>query len=202
MLVSSWDDLVKRFPDLEESADRPEVDAIRQYLKSGGIIKVADSDRLRIVYPTKKMIDERIAALRRQRTYYVKEINKLRSLERDLTPVRLAFDPLYLKHQLKMLADRSYREAFQRLGFGWEQFLDPKTRKIVKQFMEDPDYRARVLQTLDESPVYKSRRFGSVSEAARNTRREVLNRKIETFQRKVDDLERQITMLALLKRWM
>jgi len=202
MLISSWEDVVKGYPELAKNADRPEVDAIRQYLKTGGIIKTASDDRFRIVYPTKKMIDDRIATLRRQRTYYLKEINKLKSLERDFTPIRLAFDPLYMKHQMKMLADRKYKEAFRRLGFSWEHFLDPKTRKIIKQFMDDPDYRSRVLQALDESPVYRSRKFGSISEAARNTRHELINRKIQALQKKVDQLDRQITTLTLLKRWM
>jgi len=193
---------VKKYPDLAKDADRPEVDAIRQYLKTGGIIKTDDGEKFRIIYPTKKMIDDRITSLRRQRTYYVKEINKLKSLERDFTPIRLAFDPLYIKHQMKMLSNQKYREAFKRLGFSWEHFLDPKTRKIIEQFMDNPDYRARVLQALDESPIYKSRRFGAISEAARNTRREIINKKIQILQRKVDELERQITVLTLLKRWM
>ncbi len=193
---------MKKYPDLAKDADRPEVDAIRQYLKTGGIIKTDDGEKFRIIYPTKKMIDDRITSLRRQRTYYVKEINKLKSLERDFTPIRLAFDPLYIKHQMKMLSNQKYREAFKRLGFSWEHFLDPKTRKIIEQFMDNPDYRARVLQALDESPIYKSRRFGAISEAARNTRREIINKKIQILQRKVDELERQITVLTLLKRWM
>ncbi|HID09627.1 TPA: hypothetical protein EYP13_05330 [Candidatus Micrarchaeota archaeon] len=202
MLISSWNDLVKNFPELARQADRPEVDAIREYLKSGGIIKVADGKDFKIVYPTRKMIDERISALRKQRAYFLKQVQKLRSLERELVPVRLAFDSLYLRHQLKLLADRDYREAFRRLGFSWEHFLDPRTRKIIKQFMDDPDYRSRVLQALDESPVYRSRRFGSISDAYRNTRRELINRKVKVLQKKVEHLERQITMLSLLKRWM
>lgn len=193
---------MKHYPDLAEQADRPEVDAIREYLKSGGIIKTADGEKFRIVYPTKKMIDDRIASLRRQRTYFIKEMQKLRSLERDFTPIRLAFDPLYMKHQMKLLADKSYREAFKRLGFSWEQFLDPKTRKIIKQFMDDPDYRSRVLQALSESPVYRSRKFGAISDVARNTRRELINKKLQTLQMRVNSIERQITMLTLLKRWM
>ncbi|MDN5358553.1 MAG: hypothetical protein PWP76_396 [Candidatus Diapherotrites archaeon] len=195
--------MVKHYPDVASRADQPEVDAIREYLKSGGIIKTDDSAKeFRIVYPTKKMVEDRIAALRRQRTYFLKEINKLRSLERDFTPIRLAFDPLYIAHNVRMLADRKYREEFRRLGFSWEHFLDPKTRKIIKQFMDDPDYRSRVLQALDESPVYRTRKFGTISEAARTTRRELINKKLEVLQKRVRDLEKQITVLNLLKRWM
>ena len=202
MLVSSWDDVVKRFPTLGEQADRPEVDAVREYLESGGIIKVADGKDFRIVYPTKKMIDERIAALRKQRAYYLKQIQKLRTLEREFVPLRLAFDPLYIRHQLKLVADREYREAFKRLGFSWAHFLDPKTRKIIAQFMEDRDYRSRVLQALEESPVYRSRKFGSISDAQRNTRKELITRKVDLLQKQVERIERQMTVLNLLKRWM
>jgi len=202
MLISSWDDAIKRFPELKERGDQPEVDAVREYLKTGGILKVADGGTFKITYPTKKVIDERVESLRKQRTYFLRQIQKLRSLEREFMPIRLAFDPVFLKHQVKLLADRDYREAFKHLGFSGPHFLDPKTRKIIKQFMDDPEYRSRVLQALDESPVYRSRKFGSISDVHRSTRKELINRKIDVLQKQVDRLERQITLLNLLKRWM
>jgi len=202
MLISSWDDILERFPDLKGRADHPDVDAIREYLKAGGILKVADGKTFKIVYPSWKMIDERVESLRKQRTYFLRQIQKLRSLERDFMPLRLAFDPVYLKHQVKLIADKKYREAFKQLGFSGAHFLDPKTRKIIKQFMDDPDYRSRVLQALDESPVYRSRKFGSISDVHKSTRKDLINRKVDVLQKQVDRIERQITFLNLLKRWM
>jgi hypothetical protein len=116
--------------------------------------------------------------------------------------VRLAFDPLYIRHSMKMLADRRYRDAFNRLGFTWKHFLDKRTRKIIEQFLDNPEYRKRVLDALDNSPIYKSRAFGSISESARSTRKDVVNKRMELLRKKIRDLDAQITRLALLKRWM
>ncbi len=202
MLVTSWDALVERFPFLRENADRPEVAALRDYVQSGGILKIAEGDKLRIVYPTKEIVDQRVAQLRKQRTYYAKELSRLHSIDRELAPVRLAFDPLYIRHSMKMLADRKYRDAFNKLGFTWKHFLDKRTRKIIEQFMDNLDYRKRVLDALDNSPIYKSRAFGSISESAQSTRKDVVNKRMELLRKKIADLDAQITRLSLLKRWM
>lgn len=202
MLISSWDDAVKKFPSLGENVDRPEVKAVKEYLESGGILKVTGGSNFRIFYPTKKMIDKRVSSLRAQRALFTRQIRKLRSLDRESLPFRLAFDPLYIRHQLKMLSDKEYRESFNRLEFSWEHFLDPNTRKIIEQFMDDIDYRLRVLQALKESPVYRSRKFGAISDAYRSARRDLINNKVEALQKQVDRIDREIAVLNLLKRWM
>ncbi len=203
MLVSSWDALVEKYPFLRESADRPEVDALREYVQSGGILRIEDAgDRFRVVYPTKEVIDRRISELRRQRTYFAKELSRFQRIDRELAPVRLAFDPLYMRHSMKMLADSRYREAFKRLGFTWKHFLDKRTRKIIEEFMNNEDYRKRVLQALEESPIYASRSFGAISESVRATRKDLVNRRKDLLEKKIRELDAQITRLSLLKRWM
>ncbi len=203
VLISSWDDLVKRFPQLKEREDEPRVAALKAYLFSGGMLRVEErGDSFRVVYPTKEIVDERIAKLSRERTFLLKELNKIKALDRDLSPVRLAFDPLYIKHNLKLIADRKYREAFAKLGFTRDHFLDPKARKIIEQFMDDLDYRKRVLQAIDESPVYRSRSFGETIVARKDARKTVVSARIQRIQHRIDEIDREITTLRLLKKWM
>lgn len=203
MLVSSWSDLVEKFPELEKKIEEPHVAALREYLESGGIIRVEERNkRLVLTYPSRRMIEERIKELRRERDFYAAQLAKLRRLCRELSPIRLAFDTLFIKHQMKMLADRKYREAFSKLGFTWEHFLDPKTRKIIKAFMENPDYRARVLDAIENSPVYRKRKFGTpITEIKKSTVRTVVSKKIEAVRKKIAKIDRQIVILTLLKRW-
>ncbi len=203
MLISSWSDLVAKFPELEKRADEPHVAALREYLESGGIIRLEEPNKKFVLtYPSKRMIEERIKELRRERDFYAAELAKLKRLHREFSPIRLAFDPLYIRHQMKMLVDRGYREAFSKLGFTWEHFMDPKTRKIIKAFMENPEYRARVLEALEKSPVYKKRKFGTpIMEIKKSTVRSVVSRKMEVVQKKIAKIDRQIVILTLLKRW-
>lgn len=203
VLISSWEELTKRFPQLKEREDDPKVAALKAYLASGGMLRVEPrGDSFRVVYPTKEIIDERIAKLSRERTFLLKELNKIKALDRDLSPVRLAFDPLYIKHNLKLLADGRYREAFAKLGFTKEHFLDPKARRIIEQFMNDLDYRERVLQAIEESPVYRSRSFGETILARKDARKTVISARAQRLQRRIDEIDREITALRLLKKWM
>ena len=203
MLVSSWKDLLSVAPFLE-GREEPEIQALREYVESGGILRVTvEGGKLRITYPSRRMVEERIRELRRERDFYAAQLAKLRKLHRELSPIRLAFDPLYIRHQIKLMADREYRKAFSKLGFTWEHFLDPKTRKIIKAFMESKDYRERVLDALENSPVYRKRKFGvPLSEIRKKTRAGVVNAKIQAIQRKISKIDRQIVVLTLLKRWM
>ena len=202
MLVSSWNDLVKKFPELNERAEDMEVAALREYLQGGGVINVADGEKLKIVYPSRKMIDARIDELKRRRKFFSHQLEKLKRLDREFMPIKLAFDPLYYKHMMRMLMDRKYREAFEKLNFSWEHFMDPRTRKIIQAFMDNEEYRKNVLHALSESPVYKKRRFGSVLDIRRETRHGAIRKRMNILENAIRRLDRQMLVLSMLKRWM
>ncbi len=202
MLVSSWQQLVKAFPQLKEREDGATL-ALRKYLELGGIVKIEKKGKsFTITYPTKQVITQRIKKLEEEKRRYERYLHRLQKTKKEVSQVKLAFDPLFYQHMLKMLADKEYREAFQKLGLDWRAFLHPKTREIIRAFMKNEEYRQRVLEALDESPFYKKRKFGELIEDARQVRDNIAQRKEEVLRKKIKELETEIFVLRQLLRWM
>ncbi len=201
MLISSWEQLVQQFPELKDREDGPTL-ALRKYLELGGIVKVErKGNSIKLLYPNKEILKERIKRLKEEKKRYEEYLHRFKRVERDVLPVKLAFDPLFYEHMMRMLADRKYREDFEKLGFDWRAFLTPRTRKIIEQFIHNPEYRRRVLEALEQSPVYRKRKFGALIEEAKKVSRQVAKRREEIIREKIKKLEQELFILNQLLRW-
>ncbi len=187
--VSSPQVFEREFPELARS-ERGQI--IRKYLEMGGVVRI-EGDR--VVYPTKKRVREKI----REK----KEI--LRKIEEELRPRKLRkknkyLPPVYWRHRIRMALDGSYREAVRKAGIKEDLLETEEGERIVRAFMENPEYRERVIQTVEESVVYKNREFGEsirrkYGEKRVSLREKVLMEKRERISREIGILEELLKVL-------
>ena len=187
--VSSPRVFEREFPELAKS-DRGRV--IRKYLEMGGVVRIEGG---RVVYPTKKRIREKI----REK----KEL--LRKIEEELRPKKLKkkskyLSPVYWRHRIRLALDGNYREAVKKAGLKEDLLETEEGERIVKAFMENPEYRERVIQTVEESVVYKNREFGEsirrkYGEKKASLREKVLMEKRERISQEISVLEELLKAL-------
>ncbi len=189
--------LVSSPKDLEKYVGRDVAPELFEYLESGGILRLEGREgRVRVVYPSKRMIRERLDELKERRKEIIHEMGKIRRMGRKGRFV----DVLKVKHAVLKVFDAEYRELTEKIGA--EKLLeDERGRKIVEELQRSKEYRERLRQALEESPVYRNRKFGDFVERTEEVKGKLLDERLERLEKVLEEVDREMEVLRGLLRW-
>ncbi|MDP2974235.1 MAG: hypothetical protein Q8N60_04240, partial [Candidatus Diapherotrites archaeon] len=190
--------------------DSGRVSALQHYLSKGGVLHVvtSDADWPRMLYPTKKQLRKRIDDLRSLREQYASRLADWRKKFNDASSYRVVQsikklkEPLFWRHLAKCAIDRDYKTDSEKVHLPIDLVADKRWQPIVRVFLEDIDYRKQLVQTVDESIVYKNnKRVAQYANLLQQFRMEQSNRMVEGLQQKIADLDADIAAIQEIARW-
>lgn len=197
-IVSKLEDFLKACPpELKASEHHPRVKALKRYFETGGVVSLSPQDKNwpKLLYPPKSKLQEQVNELERVRKQFE---TRLADWEKSNAAARqyhlrhsvLKFkEPLYWKHVAKRTLDSDYRKDAESVKLPAHLVSDPKWKSMVQMFVEDPEYRRQLADTVETSIVYKNNkqvaRFAS----------ELQEFRIAQTKRQIDDLREKIASL-------
>ena len=190
--------LIAHTRDLEKYVSREEAEELYRYVEMGGILRIEKAEKgIKIVYPTKQMVRDRLKELEERRREIKSELRKLSRIKKKGP----SFNGTLIKHAILKRIDKDYRELAEAIDA--ENLLrDEKGRKIVEELQRNKDFRERLRITLKESPVYKDRKFGEFVEKSREVKGGLLGGRVKKLQETLEKVEEEINILKGIERWM
>ena len=189
--------LVSSTKDLEKIVPREEAEELYRYVEMGGFLRIEkQGGKIIVVYPSRKMIRERLEELEGRRKEIIYQIAKMRRLENR----KRLLDPLRIKHRLLSLIDSEYRDLAEKIEVE-RLFDDKRGRKIVETLQKSKEYRERLKEALSGSPVYKNRKFGEFVEKIKEVKGTLLNGRLKRLEEARKKVEEEMEVLRGLLRW-
>ncbi len=182
------------------SLDQETLDAIEAYVSNGGVIKLESVNPLKIVYPSKARLKQQLEEARNRKKKLDSEIRSLsRKKEGNAAKkVKVLLDPVYWKHRIKLVSDSEYRKAYETVEMPIEAASDAKHRRMVEMFVNNPEYRERLVEART-SLIGRSR--GSIRETVEKNsrfRNDVIVTRISKLKKERAQAEQQEKVLSRL----
>jgi hypothetical protein len=196
--------------DLDIEKESARVSALKHYLSKGGVIHIAphESGWPKLLYPTKALLRKKIEETRSLRTQYYRRLESWQhkfdgaKSYHQVHNLKKLKEPLYWKHVAKCAIDPDYRSDAGKVNLPVHLVADSRWKPMVKTFISDIDYRKQLVQTVDESIVYKNdKRVAQYADQLQGFRMEQSNRKIGELKKKLAVLDADITAMQELARW-
>ncbi|MAG17955.1 MAG: hypothetical protein CL944_00605 [Candidatus Diapherotrites archaeon] len=201
---------IRVFDEQFEVAKDERYDALEKYFIRGGVISAVKSGKSwpKLVYPSPMRIDVQIKELEELKEVYSKKVNtwkeKLSQAKsyHQRHQVKKFAEPLYWKHVAKTLTDPDYKEDTKNVSLPVHLVADPKWKPMVKMFVKDLEYRKNLVETVQNSVVYKEdKKVGKYADVLQDFRSEISTTKIDDLSKKVSKLDVEIKSLQLIKKW-
>ncbi len=170
---------------------------VEKYVKGGGILRLKiEKDSVKIIYPSKQQIKERLSEIREELRRIKREKEKVSSLNKG----SVSLDTLYLRHLLLRMVDRDYKDITDSLDV--KKLLDDKRgRKILEQLQKDREYRERLREAIENSPVYKKSSVGSFIDETRRVKSTLITNKLKLLEKVEKQLKEEEDLLKHLLRY-
>ncbi|MCR4335329.1 MAG: hypothetical protein NUV57_02210 [archaeon] len=184
--------------------------ALEKYFIRGGVISAVKSGKPwpKLAYPSPMRIDVQIKELEELKDVYSKKNNtwKEKLSQAKTYHQRHQFkkfaEPLYWKHVAKTISDPDYKSDAGSVSLPVHLVADPKWKPMVKMFVDDLEYRKNLVETVQNSIVYKDdKKVGKYADILQDFRSEISTSKIDDLSKKVSKLEEEIKSLQLIKKW-
>ena len=196
--------------DLNIEKEAARVVALKHYLVKGGVLHIAPAENAwpKLLYPTKmhlrKKIDETRSLYNQYDTRLVswqKKFNGAKSYHKVNNFKKLK-EPLYWKHLAKCAVDKDYKADSAKVSLPVHLVADSRWKPMVKTFVSDIDYRKQLVQTVNESIVYKkNKKVAQYADLLQKFRMEQSNRKIDELKKRLAALDQDINAMQELARW-
>ncbi|GEM_PF-1651610 len=207
-LITNKSDLEKYLPASWAEGFMQRKKAVETYLETGGIIKIGEhkGNWPRLIYPTKEKlrqeldeVEKELAKLDKQLAEAKRRRNRLQTTPGKM--VKVAMDPLYWEHRMKLLKDREYREVYELVRPPFHLMHMPEWRKRLEVFVKSAEYRAR-LKEARLSKIGKRRELlDKEVERRMDFSRSVVDGLIEKLEAKRDKLVKRADALRTLMGW-
>lgn len=209
-IVSTVKALTKDYPNImKETGVGSKGWAVKKYLESGGIIKLGkEAGNITLIYPDFTRLNTQIKDAEAKKSIFAREYkswsakyDKVKNEQKMLNIKKLSKKE-YWKHLLKYKTDSDYRQMFDRTGLRTELVAHVKWDKMFNKFVNDEDYRQRLVETVENSVVYsKDRTLAKNADNVRDFVSSISFKKKNTYKEKVDNIERYIRTLKILTSW-
>lgn len=210
-IISNFNGFSKKLPkDVDRAKFAPRMDAIKHYLSNGGILSISsqDSSFPKLLYPNRMRVKRQVAELQELRGHYHERLvswrKKLQQAQVYFTvnSVKKLKEPLYWKHMAKYFSDPDYRKDSDEVKLPVNLVADGRWKPMVKMFVNDLDYRKQLTQTVNESIVYaKDKKVAKYAETLQQFRSEQSGRKIAALEKKIAEIDANISALNELNKW-
>ncbi|MBN2067492.1 MAG: hypothetical protein JW744_03420 [Candidatus Diapherotrites archaeon] len=210
-IVSSFVQLQRMLPKgFEGGFDSTRLVASKHYLSKGGVLHVSalQNEWPRLLYPTRAHLKKKVEELDFLKAQYAtrlsdwkKKFNEAKSYH-TVQNIKKLKEPLFWQHMAKCAVDKDYRADSDKVKLPVSLVADRRWKPMIKVFLNDLDYRKQLVQTVEESIVYKeSKKVAQYADLLQNFRMEQSNRKIDELERKIADLDADITAMHELSKW-
>ena len=201
---------IKAFDGAFEVPKDSRYEALEKYFARGGVINAVKGNKTwpRLVYPSPIRIETQIKELRELKAVYdvkLKDWNKKLSAAKNYHSRNqlLKFsDPIYWKHVAKTFSDPDYKTDSGSVELPVHLVADPKWKPMIKMFVNDLEYRKNLVETVQNSIVYKKdRKVAKYADVLQEFRKEMSTSKIEQISQKIEKLKLGIASLESVKQW-
>lgn len=209
-IITSIDDFLSITPAKIGKSHQKILNALTEYLKNNRFIRVIEkeNDFPELVYPTKSrlnfLIKENKALLEnysRKKLAWQRKLFEAKSYHL-IHSIKKFSSPLYWKHLRKQLTDAGYKADAEKIKLPAHLVSDPKWVPMVKTFLENPDYRKQLVETVENSIVYKeNKRVAKYADFIKDFREKESEKKLKELQEKIDELNKFINALTELLAW-
>lgn len=111
-------------------------------------------------------------------------------------------DPLYWKHVFQSLTNTDYRTDASLMNFHPTILTDEKYRPMMEAFVNNPDYRKQLSETVKTSPVYQNHKgLANQAKEKQKLKMDVSKSLIEKTSGQVKESQEQLFMLKELLNW-
>jgi len=207
-IISDIKSFEEMFPNCLENEKR--TDALIKYFKNNGVIKAYDSNKSwpKLAYPDIKIIDKKLKELKTKKDIYSKKLNDWNKKHKSATnyhsihQIKKLKEPLYWKHNVKLLTDKDYKKDFESVNLPVHLVGDDKWKPMIKMFINDLDYRKQLSLTVRESIVYRNdKKVARYADELNEFRIEASDKQIKDIEKKIYVMDEFEIALNELKKW-
>jgi hypothetical protein len=210
-IISKIDDFLKSVPpELKVTEHHPRAKALKRYFETGGVVSLSPQDKNwpKLLYPPKAKLQEQLADLDKVRKQYEirltdweKENAAAKNYHLRHSVLKLK-EPLYWRHMAKLATDKEYRTDADSVKLPAHLVGDPKWKSMVQMFVEDPEYRRQLADTVQTSAVYKNdKRVARAATEYQKSHMKDTQRQIDDLREKLASIKNEQAILRELVNW-
>jgi hypothetical protein len=207
-IISSFPVFEKECPALPENNARTE--ALKKYFKNGGVISINEKKGTwpKLTYPSlarirtqKKELEELKNIFEKKKKNWDQKKKEAQNYHQTQHMKKLT-EPLYWKHFAKYITDKNYKKNTDTVKLPAHLAADPKWKPLIRTFLENEEYRNKLIETVENSIVYKGdQKLAKYADTLMTFRQEVTEKESKTLQKKIQKLKETINALNLMETW-
>ena len=210
-VFSNYDALAKAFPKVVElGKEARHSRALKVYFENRGFLKVSDGSGSGefpdVVYPDKGKLEELLKEVEQKKAKLSLELFNWRKKyytaknEDLLLHVKKLANSSYWKHVAKNVVDAEYRKDFEKANMQTTFAAHEKWNKMFNMFVDNSEYRKRLVETIDSSIVYsKEKALGQSSEKLKDFVIKTSSGKIKECTERIEKAREHVWALKELK---
>jgi hypothetical protein len=182
-----------------------DIEAFKYLFENNFFVKAENG---KMVYPSKRKIDESILSFKAKRKKLLKEQLKwmkmlfLAKNAKLMNEFKKFFTVLYWKHLSKYLTNQEYKEAFQSVNMPLHLISSKKHRKMIEAFIKNKDYREKLVMTVNHGLVYrKDKKLGKHFDKVQEHRFDTAKRHLDNLEKQLKHIDRTIKALAVVRNY-
>jgi len=203
-IIASFDSFISLLPQQLINSNQKKIDALKQYFAEKRVLRILERENAfpLIIYPDKiklkALIKEKKALLehyKKNKSLWELKLFEARSYHL-IHSIKKFSSPLYWKHLTKSLTDANYKLDSKKVKLPVHLVSDPKWQPMIKMFLENPDYRKQLVETVENSVVYKdSKKVAKYADSLKEFREKTAEKKVKELDKKINELNISIQAL-------
>ena len=199
---------LENFPEIEKDVEKKA--ALETYFRIGGIVSaVRERGTVRINYPDYLRLKKQLEDIERQIKFLEEkkkfwEKKKFDAKVYDIKNKALMFfSPTFWKHLQKYFTDSEYKRAAETVKLPVEMVSEPKYKAMIEMFVNNEEYRKQLVETVNESIVYKSdKRVAKYAHTLQKFRLDTAEQNLNNINKKIEHLKEAKKAIKVIMKWL
>ncbi|MEW6295500.1 MAG: hypothetical protein AB1467_04375 [Candidatus Diapherotrites archaeon] len=209
-IISSFNQFRTAAGKIDLSSNNERVEALNRYFEQGGFVSILpnSSGWPKLTYPSKHRIKEMLQQLNEKKDLFSRKHGDWQQKHfqaktyKMFTKLKKFADRTYWDHTIKSIKDKSYRNEAQKVKLPTHLVADPKFKPMIKMFVNDPEYRRQLIETIEHSIVYRDRKeLGRYANFLQEFRKNISEDKMKEIKEKLKEIDSDIKMYNALQKW-
>lgn len=210
-IISSFSAFESKFKDSEFlKKEDSRKNALKRYFSKGGVVSVSQKKGSwpSLLYPSKSRVRQQVEEVSRLKKLFeskhsdwTKKFNEAKTHNLK-NHAKKFIDPLYWKHLVKSLSDNEYKEDLKAVGMPSEIVSEKRYRPMFDMFLNNLDYRKQLVETVQNSVVYKKdRRVAVYASMLQGFRKGISSSQLNELKKKLSEINSDLEMLKEIEKW-
>ena len=203
-IIGNIKELMAVIPKNTVDENKGKIETLKEYIRQGGIIRIIiskDSFPV-IIYPTKirlgSMIKEKeqiVNEIQKKRNEWNARLNKAKNYH-IVNSLKKFSNKTYWKHLAKAITDSGYRSDVKAVKLPLHLVSDERWEPMVRTFVEDDEYRRQMVETVENSLVYKkNKKLGGHAEKINESRGQEAQKNLDEVDKKLNALKNELNVM-------